>query len=78
MATAVSHHVHHLGRHLGFFENFIFSKAAGNLPVIVSQILQASFDYIKASIFRLGKPWEGGGPFDPSLERLQVNNGFRS
>ena len=30
MATAVSQHVHHLGRHLGFFKNFTFSKTAAN------------------------------------------------
>ena len=30
MATVVSQHVGHLGRHLGFFKNFIFSKNAAN------------------------------------------------
>ena len=30
MATVVSQHGRHLGRHLGFFKNFIFSKIAAN------------------------------------------------
>ena len=30
MTTAVSQHVCHFGRHLGFFKNFIFSKTAAN------------------------------------------------
>ena len=30
MATAVSQHVRHLGRHLGFFKNFIFCKTAAS------------------------------------------------
>ena len=34
MATVVSQHVHHLGRHLGFFKNFILHKAAANFTGI--------------------------------------------
>ena len=30
MVTVVSQHVRHLGRHLGFFKNFIFSKTSAN------------------------------------------------
>ena len=30
MATAVLQHVRHLGRHLGFFQNLIFSKTVAN------------------------------------------------
>ena len=30
MATVVSQHVRHLGRHLEFFKNFIFCKTATN------------------------------------------------
>ena len=31
MATVVSQHVCHLGRHLGFFKKFIFNKKAANI-----------------------------------------------
>ena len=34
MATVVSQHVRHLGRHLGFFENFILPKTAENFTEI--------------------------------------------
>ena len=34
MATVVSQHVRHLGRHLGFFKNFIFRKTAANFSEI--------------------------------------------
>ena len=34
MATVVSQHVRHLGRHLGFFKNFIFRKTAINFTGI--------------------------------------------
>ena len=30
MATIVSQHVRHIGRHLGFFKNFILRKTAAN------------------------------------------------
>ena len=30
MVTAVSQHICHLERHLGFYKNFIFSKTAAN------------------------------------------------
>ena len=30
MDTAVSQHVRHLGRHLGLFKNYIFSKTSAN------------------------------------------------
>ena len=34
MATVVSQHVCHTGRHLGFFENFILRKIAANFTEI--------------------------------------------
>ena len=34
MATLVSQHVRHLGRHLGYFKNFIFRKTATNFTGI--------------------------------------------
>ena len=34
MATVVSQHVRHLGRHLGFLKNFIFHKTATNFTRI--------------------------------------------
>ena len=34
MATVVSQHVRHLGRHLGFFNKFIFRKTATNFTGI--------------------------------------------
>ena len=32
--SLVSEHVHHIGRHLGFFKNFILHKAAANFTEI--------------------------------------------
>ena len=34
MATAISQHVRHIGRHLGFFENFILRKIPANFTEI--------------------------------------------
>ena len=34
MSTTVSQHVHHLGRHIGFFKNFILPKTAANFTEI--------------------------------------------
>ena len=34
MATVVSQHVRHLGRHLGFFKMFILRKTAANFTEI--------------------------------------------
>ena len=34
MATVVSQHVRHLGRHLGFFKSFILRKTAANFTEI--------------------------------------------
>ena len=34
MATVVSQHVRHIGRHLGFFENFTLCKIAANFTEI--------------------------------------------
>ena len=34
MATVVSQHVRHIGRHLGFFENFILRKIEANFTEI--------------------------------------------
>ena len=34
MATVVSQHVRHIGRHLGFFKNFILRKIAANVTEI--------------------------------------------
>ena len=34
MATVVSQHVRHLGRHLGIFKNYIFRKSATNFTGI--------------------------------------------
>ena len=34
MATVVSQHVRHIGRHLGFFENFILRKIGANFTEI--------------------------------------------
>ena len=34
MATVVSQHGRHIGRHLGFFENFILHKIAANFTEI--------------------------------------------
>ena len=34
METVVSQHVRHLGRHFGFFKNFILRKTAENLAEI--------------------------------------------
>ena len=34
MATIASQHVRHLGRHLGFFKNFILRKTAANFTEI--------------------------------------------
>ena len=34
MAAVVSQHVRHLGRHLGFFKNFILRKTAANFTEI--------------------------------------------
>ena len=34
MATVISQHVRHLGRHLGFFKNFFLRKTAANFTEI--------------------------------------------
>ena len=34
MATVVSQHVRHIGRHLGFFKHFILRKTAANFTEI--------------------------------------------
>ena len=38
MATIVSQHVRHLGRHLGFFKKFILRKTAANLLKLVENM----------------------------------------
>ena len=43
MATVVSQHVRHLGRHLGFFKSFILRKTAANfneITVVENMCLQ--------------------------------------
>ena len=43
MATIILQHVHHLGRHLGVFKNFIFSKNAANfLKISRKHVFRAS------------------------------------
>ena len=41
MATVVSQHVQHLGCHLRFFKNFIFSKTAANFIEICRKHVHA-------------------------------------
>ena len=42
MATAVSQHVRHSCRHLGFFKNFILRKTAANLTESRKHVFAAS------------------------------------
>ena len=38
MATVVSQHVRHIGRHLAFFENIILRKIAANFTELVENM----------------------------------------
>ena len=50
MATSVSQHVRHIGRHLGFLKHFIFGKTAAIFLKLVEnmclQILSKSYSFL--------------------------------
>ena len=52
MATVVSQHVRHIGRHLGFFKNVILRKTAANFTEISRKYVFAASnrDIIKKSL----------------------------
>ena len=49
MAIAVLQHVHHRGRHLGFFKTFIFNKTAANF-------LEISRKHVFTTVFNFTRP----------------------
>ena len=51
MATVVSQHVRHLGRHYGFFKNFILRKTAANFTEVnIKYVFTASNRNIRENI----------------------------
>ena len=45
MATVVLQHVHHFGRHLGFFEYFVLRKTAANFTEISRKCVFAASNW---------------------------------